>query len=203
MVTEFVISLGANEQLSIKHLSQKLALLMALVEASRMSELQALDLRFRVFKPDGVLFKLPSLTKKRNLGLPPKELSFGAFPDNIHLCVVKCVQQYESVTLQHRPKEREPNPLFLSYIRPHKAITSQWIAHWIKKLLEEAGVDTNVFKAHSVRGASATAALSKGVSLSDILSTTDWSKESTFRRFYYRPTESNNYAQKVLQANHK
>ena len=203
VVTEFVISLGANEQLSIKHLSQKLALLMALVEASRTSELQALDLRFRVFKPDGVLFKLPSLTKKRNPGLPPKELFFGAFPDNTHLCVVKCLQQYESVTLQHRPKEQEPNPLFLSYIRPHKPITSQRIAHWIKNLLEEAGVDTNVFKAHSVHGASATAALNKGVSLSDILSTADWSKDSTFRRFYYRPTESNTYAQKVLQANHK
>ena len=205
MVTEFISFLGANEQLSIKHLSRKLALLMALVEVSRTSELQALDLRFRVYKPEGILFKLPSLTKKRNPGLPPKELFFGAFPANTHLCVVKCLQQYETVTEQYRPKEQEPNPLFLSYIRPYKPITSQRIAHWIKNLLEEAGVDTSVFKAHSVRGASATVALNKGVSLSDILNTADWSKDSTFRRFYYRPTESNNYmyAQKVLQANHK
>ena len=76
MVTEFIISLGTNEQLSIKHLSQKLALLMVLVEASRTSELQALDLRFWVYKPEGILFKLPSLTKKRSPGLPPKQLFF-------------------------------------------------------------------------------------------------------------------------------
>ena len=37
------------------------------------------------------------------------------------------------------------------------------------------------FKAHSVRGALASAAMNRGVSLSDILSTADWSKESTFR----------------------
>ena len=37
-----------------------------LVEASRSSELQALDLRFSVYKP-GVTFRILSLTKKRGL----------------------------------------------------------------------------------------------------------------------------------------
>lgn len=44
---------------------------MPLVAASCTSELQTLDLRFRVFKPEGVLFKLASLTKKRKVGAPP------------------------------------------------------------------------------------------------------------------------------------
>ena len=54
-------------------------------------------------------------------------------------------------------------PLFISYIKPHKPVTLQRIAHWIKDLLGQAGVDTSVFKAHSVQGAAATAALNKGV----------------------------------------
>ena len=54
---------------------------MALVKASRTSELRALDTRFRVYRPNGVVFKLASLTKKRTPGLPPKELFFGAFPN--------------------------------------------------------------------------------------------------------------------------
>ena len=41
-------------------------------------------------------------------------------------------------------------PLFLSYVKPHKPVTSQRIAHWIKDSLKEAGVDTGTFKAHSV-----------------------------------------------------
>ena len=65
---------------------------MALVTASRTSELQALDLRYRVFKPEGVLFKLASLTKKRQLGASPKECFFGAFSEDTFLCVVECLK---------------------------------------------------------------------------------------------------------------
>ena len=101
------------------------------------------------------------------------------------LCVVQCLRQYEKVTKDICPKDRsEANPLFLSYIKPHRLVTSQRIAHWIKDLLGEAGVDTDTFKAHSVRRASTTAALAKGVSLQDILRTADWSTESTFQKFY-------------------
>ena len=76
----YLASLEGDNVLSLKTLSQKTALLMSLVEASRTSELQALDLRFRVFKPEGVIFRLPSLTKKRVTGAPPKELFFCFLP---------------------------------------------------------------------------------------------------------------------------
>jgi len=62
---------------------------MALVEASRVSELQALDLRYHLYRPEGVL---PILGKKRVVGAPPKEVMFGAFPKDSRLCVVR---QYE------------------------------------------------------------------------------------------------------------
>ena len=53
---------------------------------------------------------------------------------------------------------------FLIYINPHHPITSWRVAHWIKDVLREAGVNTNTFKAHSVQGASTTASLMKGIS---------------------------------------
>ena len=46
VVIRYFKSLGRNETLTLKQLSQKLVLLMALVEASRVSEFQALDLRY-------------------------------------------------------------------------------------------------------------------------------------------------------------
>jgi len=65
-------------------------------------------------------------------------------------------------------------------------------------MLQLAGVDTSVFSAHSVRGASSSAALSKGVHIADILTMADWSRDSTFKRFYYRPTVDGGYAQRLL-----
>ena len=48
MVTQYIAEMGENANLTLKKLSQKLALL---VVASWTSELQALDLRFRVYRP--------------------------------------------------------------------------------------------------------------------------------------------------------
>ena len=101
-VLDHLTSLGENSQLSLKQLSQKLVVLMALVQASRSSELQALDVRFRIYRPDGVVFTPPSLTKKRNVGSPAKELFFGAYSADRRLCVVQCLRQYEQATLKFR-----------------------------------------------------------------------------------------------------
>jgi len=59
-----ITQLGENKDLPLKALSSKLVVLIALTSASRVSELQALDLHFHYHKPNGVLFKLASLTKK-------------------------------------------------------------------------------------------------------------------------------------------
>ena len=132
-------SSGVNSVLCLRQLSQKLAVLMVLVEASRTSELGALDVRYRVFKPEGVLFRfrLPTLTKKRKIGAPPREIFFGAYPPDEWLCVVEALKHCEACTNQYRKNEdsTKENRLFLSYIKPHRPVTSQRIAHWIKDLL--------------------------------------------------------------------
>ena len=71
---------------------------MALVDASSMFELKAFGLRFRIYKPDGVVFKLGSITKKRTPGLFSKILFFGAFPNNKHPCVFENLKCYEEWT---------------------------------------------------------------------------------------------------------
>ena len=40
--------------------------------------------------------------------------------------------------------------LFLSFISPHKFVTTQTDSRWILKVLSLSGTDTSVFKAHSV-----------------------------------------------------
>jgi len=74
-VVQHLKGLGDNADLSLKTLSGKLILLMALTLASRTLELQALDLCFRYFRPEDILFKLVSLTKKHKVGSSPKSAS--------------------------------------------------------------------------------------------------------------------------------
>ena len=150
IVTAHIQNLGPDANLSLKQLSQKLVMLMALVEASRTSELGALDIRFRVFKPEGVLFRLPSLTKKRKVGAPPREIFFGAYPPEERLCVVETLKNYEARTKQYRGSgdATKENKLLLSYVKPHKPVTSQRIAHWIKDLLQDVSSKHTQLEVH-------------------------------------------------------
>ena len=77
--------------LSLKELPKKLAMLLALSNASRSSDVHALDLRYRVFG-EGVTFKILTLTKTKSG--PTKEVSFTAFEQEPTLCPV--VMKYES-----------------------------------------------------------------------------------------------------------
>ena len=85
-----------SEERSLKDLSGKLALLMALVSANRTSKLHALDLQFRSYTPEGVLFRLASLTKKRKTGAPLKDYFFTSFAQDSCLCVVQYRFYYRS-----------------------------------------------------------------------------------------------------------
>ena len=83
---------------------------------SKVSELQALDLRYQSYHPEGVLFQLPTLGKKMTVRAPPTQLMFEAFPSDCHLCAMKCLWQYETGTLIHRKSDLSSSqPLFLSY----------------------------------------------------------------------------------------
>ena len=57
------------------------------------------------------------------------------------------------------------------------------------------------FKPHSTRAAATSAAMRKGVPVSDILKVAEWSKETTFARFYNTPigvTKDTDFAEAVL-----
>ena len=148
----YMDSLGSNDLLSLKILSLKLGLLLALTSMERVSEIVAHDLRYRRFTPDGVVFDLPELTKKSRFHQGPKASFHVSFPDNPKLCVVDGLKEYEKRTEPFRANSErsKPNKLLLSYIRPHRPISSESLSRWLVSFLSSAGVDTTIFKAHSV-----------------------------------------------------
>ena len=57
-----------------------LAMLLALSNADRCSELAALNLNFRQFQRNNVLFVIPQLTKLRRSGLPLEAFTWNSQP---------------------------------------------------------------------------------------------------------------------------
>ena len=88
--------------------------------------------------------------------------------------------------------------LFVALVKPHNPVSSSTIARWPKGMLQQAGIDVSIFGAHSARGVPSSSAATAGVTTSDILQASDWSSESVFRKFYYRPTGNVAYGQAVL-----
>ena len=58
----------------------------------------------------------------------------------------------------------------------------------MKTIIHEAGIG-ELFSAHSIRRAAATAVHMKGMAVSDIMKIADWSSDNVFKAFYNRPTE--------------
>ena len=79
-------------------------------------------------------------------------------------------------------------------------MSSATIAHWLREVLKLAGIDVSIFYGHSVRGASVSAAAGAGITTNDILKAADWSSDSVFRRFYYRPVHDPAFGQSVLSS---
>ena len=88
-----------------------------------------------------------------------------------------------------------------SFSRKCLPVTSSSIVRWLKTCSSESGIDTGIFKAYSVRGASSSTAAASGVTTMDILQAADWSSERTFEKFYHRPTQDkSSYAKAVLSS---
>ena len=89
-------------------------------------------------------------------------LKFDCLP-NKALCTKCTLAAYISRTKALRGNG--PNDfvfkLFISYIKAHKPISTDTLSRWIKLVLASAGIDTSVFKAHSVRGAATSHAYAK------------------------------------------
>ena len=141
-------------------------------------------------------FVIPGLTKTRRRG-PPIEAFYRSFRESPKLCPVQALREYERHSQEFR-RERATSPLFISVRKPHSPVKPCTIGKWLKKIMAASGIDTSAFSAHSTRGAATSKARAVGVSTQDILKAANWCSESTFCRFYHRPTTSTGFGRGVL-----
>ena len=68
-------------------------------------------------------------------------------------------------------------------------VASSSIARWIKQILQKSDVDVSQYTAHSTRGTATTTAAKAGISTQEIMERAGWSNQSTFEKFYHRPSQ--------------
>ena len=156
-VLKFLLTMPPWGVLSLKELTLKVVLILALVTAGRVSSLVHIDTPNLSIVPGTMMRFLPSkLLKQSRPNFPLKVVEIEAFADS-RLCPVKAVSVYLAKTRALRGAETQ---LFISYAKPYKKVVSSTLSRWLVAALKMAGVDTDQFKAHSTRGA-ATSASSK------------------------------------------
>lgn len=174
--------------LSLKDLTLKLVMLMALTRAARVQTLHLLILTDITVDQSCITMRLRGTLKQARPGFNVCTVRFQAYSQDVSLCVCATLRDYmERTKVIRQGILHGADNLLLSFVRPHKPVGKDTIARWIKMMLRRSGVDTRKFTAGSVRSAAVSKAKAMAVPIASIMETAGWSKESTFARFYDRP----------------
>lgn len=198
LVLNVLRSYYPTSKLTLKQLTHKLLVLIALITAQRLQTLQLLDINNLYFKDKQAVFVLPNKLKQSRPGYKPMEIVLPSYDSDEKLDAYSLLKYYLQTTSSLRGSESQ---LFISYVPLYKPVSRDTLSRWIKEILDVAGIDTTQYSAHSTRAAVVSAASCKNVPVEDILSTAGWSSEKTFARFYKKPVESSKpFATAVLEA---
>ncbi|KAK6033949.1 hypothetical protein COOONC_28548 [Cooperia oncophora] len=157
-MARYIINLDENPLLSLRQLTLKLTILLALCFPKRVSEIAPFSLGSLQRNAHRWVFFIDYRNKIPRYGRPLSAV-YEAYEDNRLLCPVKTLQQYLAAAEEFRGQE---NALSLSYASPHRPISAA------TTVLVEAGVGGD-FSAHSTRSADTSKAYKQGVSLEAIM----------------------------------
>jgi integrase len=190
---EYLKNMAPNENLSLKELTLKTTILLALTSSARAHELAALHLDYVSQKENGWEFVIPKHVKNSRPNHPARKIYLPSLPENQKICVIESLKQYVNRTARIRKDQH----LLVSYTSPHSAIGSQTVSRWIRTVLSNAGIDAQ-YTGHSTRAAATSMAADSGVPLEDIIAAADWSSATTFERFYHKAISKDKFVKSIL-----
>ena len=178
---------------NLKYITWKTVFLIAITTFRRCSDLQSLrigDGSINV-QEKGVTFIRHGLAKQDRAGHANSKVFVPTFPDNRLLDPKRALYEYLKRTDKLRGTDSDKEcKLFLSINKPNKPVSCQTISTWIVKTIKMAYKQqkreiSNV-KGHSTRCIGPSWALFKGASMKNVLDSADWSKSTTFTKFYLK-----------------
>lgn len=203
LVLNLLKSWHPPQTLTLKTLTLKTLSLIALSSSDRGQTLHALNIEHTCIENDSVQFLIYDVLKTTKPTSGPKIVTCPSTSDpSLNVC--DYVLRYMLRTLPARVAQvnrgkDKPTQLFLSW-QTKLPVTTQTLARWLKSVLQEAGVDTSSFSAHSFRGAGLSAARRKGASVHQIVKAGDWTNASTFETFYNKPSTSSSIGRLILDS---
>ncbi|XP_047992316.1 uncharacterized protein LOC125231019 isoform X1 [Leguminivora glycinivorella] len=187
IVLNYLKGLYPNEVISLEQLTHKVVMLLALTTGHRVQTLSLIKINNIQFTHEGVQIFIPDLIKTSGKNSKQPLLNLKIFSNKIEVCPVTTLNSY----IKRTQSIRDTNSLLITHKKPHHAVSTQTISRWIKNVLKEAGIDVNIFTAHSTRHASTSAASRSGISIDIIQKTAGWSENSIcFAKHYNRPISS-------------
>ena len=196
-VIDYLKTLGPVQLLSLKMLTMKLAMLIALTNATRAQTLQLMTLKDLKKGSDYFVVQLSGCLKQCRPGRPVPFIFLKSYTPDRRLCVVDTLREYINRTKKLRKNE---GSLFISYLKPHAAVTSSTISRWLKTIMSSSGIDVSVFKPHSVRAASTSKAKATSIPIQDIMKIAGWKNAQTFAQYYHKDIQQReiSYASTIL-----
>lgn len=178
-----------NDFSNLEICSKKTVILLLLATGQRAQTICSIEIDQIKVQNNVVYIMIPNLIKTSAPNRYQPLLTLPFFNNRPSICPAQALTNYLQITKNIR---NDCKRLFVSYKKPHKAVTVSTISRWVKGVLQESGIDVSIFSAHSTRHASTSAALQRGVSLDEIRRSAGWTGSSNcFAKFYNRPVQSN------------
>ena len=175
-VSNYFRNLPVMSNVTFKELSLKLAMLSCLVSGGqRMQTIHLISLKDIKYVGEQVFIPIMQKIKKSKPGNHIYPLSFKTYPKDTKLCAVAHLKRYIQLTQDLRSSDK----LFISYTKPHQAISRDTISRWCKTVMEVSGIDMQKYSTHFTRSAASSEAKSMGMSVKNI-KCARWKSEKTF-----------------------
>ena len=172
-------------------------MLLCLTTAQRGQIVHSLDVNYIQAFDDKYRITVMQKLKSSKPGAHLEPIVLHGFMEDKKLCEFEHLKEYLSRTRDLRNGESQ---LFVSYTKPHKAVSRSTISRWTKQVMKSAGIDVTMYTGHSTRSASTSSCEAKGFSITEIMKVAGWSISGTFEKFYHKRFDhAVNFGTVVLQ----
>ena len=188
IVLRYLKHLPSYDEITLKDITLKITMLLALCTGQRCQTLNLLKSSNLQMTEEQCTFFITDLLKQSRPGKHVDPIVSHVYSDDPTLCIVTCIKHYVNRTqLLRQPGD---DGFLISFNKPHKSVSKDTIARWIKWVLNNAGIDITIYGAHSTRAASSSAVHRSGVPITDIMKSAGWSNDKTFAKCYRLPLDN-------------
>jgi len=180
-IMQLLVTWGPNDALSLEKLRAKAIILMRICALQRSDDLAKIKLNSVSRENSQITFEVQD--PKEVHAIVKGYIKPYTGPEGSILCPMETLSLWINKSTQI--KNNNHRMLFIALKPPHDSLSAQRIAKIVKNMMTEAGIHTNTFKAHALRGSAASAAI-QGALIDEVFKLGRWSSHRTFQRFYYR-----------------